>query len=82
MIILDANILIRAVLGRRVRQLLETYAPRGVRFYTPDIAFEDAGKYLLLLLKKQGKSDTNVAAAIEYLRQIIEPVDRHLYGAL
>ena len=28
MIVLDANILIRAVLGRRVRQLVETYAVR------------------------------------------------------
>ena len=30
MIVLDANVLIRAVLGRRVRQLIETYAARGV----------------------------------------------------
>lgn len=28
MIVLDANILIRAVLGRRVRQLIETYSSR------------------------------------------------------
>jgi predicted nucleic acid-binding protein len=80
MIVLDANILIRAVLGRRVRQLVETYAPRGVRFYAPDIAFEDAEKYLPLLLEKRGKPDTDVSAALEYLRQTIEPVDRELYG--
>ena len=45
MIVLDANILIRAVLGRRVRQLVETYAAQGVRFFAPDIAFDDAHKY-------------------------------------
>jgi len=28
MIVLDANILIRAVLGRRVRQLIDTYAAK------------------------------------------------------
>ncbi len=28
MIVLDANILIRAVLGRRVRQLIDTYGSR------------------------------------------------------
>jgi predicted nucleic acid-binding protein len=33
MIVLDANILIRAVLGKRVRQLLETYSDHGIRFY-------------------------------------------------
>ena len=38
MIVLDANILIRAVLGRRVRQLIETYSSRGVRFFAPDVA--------------------------------------------
>jgi predicted nucleic acid-binding protein len=51
-----------------------------VRFYAPDIAFEDAGKYLPPLLKKRVKPDTDVAAALEYLREIIEPVDRELYG--
>ena len=39
MIVLDANILIRAVLGRRVRELIESYARQGVRFLTPDVAF-------------------------------------------
>jgi predicted nucleic acid-binding protein len=40
MLVLDANILIRAVLGRRVRELLERYAVRGVRFLAPEAAFE------------------------------------------
>jgi len=37
MIVLHANILIRAVLGRRVRQLIETYGVRGARFFTPSV---------------------------------------------
>jgi hypothetical protein len=45
MIVLDANILIRAVLGRGVRQLIDTYAGQGVRFFAPDVAFDDAEKY-------------------------------------
>jgi predicted nucleic acid-binding protein len=80
MIVLDANILIRAVLGRRVRQLVETYAAQGVRFLAPDVAFDDAQKYLPPLLRKRGKSEVDVSASLEYLRQIIEPVDRELYG--
>ena len=55
MIVLDANILIRTVLGRRVRQLIETYAPKGVRFFASDVCFDDAEKYLPVLLKKRGK---------------------------
>jgi predicted nucleic acid-binding protein len=79
MIVLDANILIRAILGRRVRQLLETYGTRGFLFVAPDAAFNDAEKYLPPLLKKLGKADVDVPASLEYLRQIIEPIDRELY---
>jgi predicted nucleic acid-binding protein len=80
MIVLDANILIRAVLGHRVRQLLETYAGQSVRFFTPDVAFADATNYLPPLLKKRGKQDVDVPASLKYLRHIIEPVDREIYG--
>jgi len=80
MIVLDANILIRAVLGRRVRQLLDTYAASGVRFVAPDIAYDDAQKYLPLLLQKRGKPSDDVPVSLEYLREVVEPVDRDLYG--
>ena len=56
MIVLDANILIRAVLGRRARQLIDTYADQSVRFFGPDVAFDDAEKYLPSLLKKRGQA--------------------------
>jgi predicted nucleic acid-binding protein len=49
MIVLDANILIRAVLGKRVRQLLETYAVRGVRFYAPEVAYATPSSVLVSL---------------------------------
>jgi predicted nucleic acid-binding protein len=81
MIVLDANILIRAIMGRRVRQLLEEYTGQNVRFYAPDIAFADAGKYLPLLLRKRGKSDAGVASAIQFLQHLVEPVDSESYGA-
>jgi predicted nucleic acid-binding protein len=80
MIVLDANILIRAILGRRVRQLIETYAPQGVRFLAPDVAFDDAQKYLPPLLKKRGKHSADLSTSLDYLRQLIEPIDRDLYG--
>ena len=80
MIVLDTNILIRAVLGRRVRQLVETYAAQGLRFVAPDVAFNDAQKYLPPLLNKRGKSDVDVTASLEYLSQLIEPVDCELYN--
>jgi predicted nucleic acid-binding protein len=66
MIVLDANILIRAVLGRRVRQLIDIYASQGVRFFAPDVAFDDAEKYLPSLLKKRGIPHTDLSATFEY----------------
>jgi len=80
MIVLDANILIRAVLGRRVRQLLDAYTTAGVRFIAPDVAFHDAQKYLPRLLRKHGKPEMDVAGALEYFRRIVEPVNRDVYG--
>jgi predicted nucleic acid-binding protein len=80
MIIVDANILIRAVLGRNVRQLLETYAGHGIRFYAPDIAYADAAKYLPSLLRKKGKSDVDLPAALAYLQSLIQPILQDSYA--
>ena len=44
-LVLDADILLRAVFGQRVRELLETYEEE-VTFYSPDVCFEDARKYI------------------------------------
>jgi predicted nucleic acid-binding protein len=81
MIVLDANILIRAVLGRRVRQLLEEYAGRKTRFYAPYAAFADAEKYLPPLLQRRGKPDAGVSASLKYFQLLVEPVDSETYGA-
>jgi predicted nucleic acid-binding protein len=80
MIVLDANILIRAILGRRVRQLLDEYVGSNVRFYAPDVAFADAKKYVPALLKRRGKSDADLPASLEYLQQLIESVGPETYG--
>lgn len=80
MIVLDANILIRAVLGRRVRELVESYASQGVRFFAPDAAFDDAEKYLPSLLKERGITLADLSASLEYLRNVIEPIASDLYA--
>ena len=45
MVVLDANILIRAVLGRRVREILEAHSTR-TRFFAPDTAIAEAREHL------------------------------------
>jgi predicted nucleic acid-binding protein len=79
MIVIDANIVFRAILGKRVLQLLEEYSARGVRFFAPDVAFDDARKYLPVLLRKRGRSEESLKTTLEYLRTIIEPVEFNIY---
>lgn len=43
-LVLDANILLRAILGTKVLSLLETHED-SVFFYSPDVCFDDARKY-------------------------------------
>lgn len=52
-IVLDANILIRLVLGTRVRALVLNHIDQ-VEFFTPAVCFEDARKYLPAILSRRG----------------------------
>ena len=53
MLVLDANVLIRAVLGRRVRTLLVEYS-NTVEFFAPDVAFAEAREHLPNVLTMRG----------------------------
>ena len=44
-IVIDANILVRAVLGERVRNLIIEHH-QAVEFFIPDVCVADAQKYL------------------------------------
>ena len=52
-LVLDSNIRLRAVLGRRVREILETYEDQA-RFYTPDACFQDAQRYIPVISNLRG----------------------------
>jgi predicted nucleic acid-binding protein len=67
------------VLGRRVRELLERYAVRGVRFLAPEAAFEEASKNLPMLLEKKGIPRDDVLASLSELRAIVEAVEADFY---
>jgi hypothetical protein len=49
-IVLDGNILVRAVLGSRVPDLLAAHAARAT-FLAPDVAFDDVREHLPSLLR-------------------------------
>ena len=78
-IVLDANILIRAVLGKRVRELLVDNAER-VQFFSPDVAYADARKYLPALLEKRGVHSDSAMAVLDALETIVRPVELGVYA--
>ena len=80
-IVLDANILIRAVLGVRVRKLVTTYA-HEIQFVAPDVAYEDALKYLPALLEKRGVPAEPAMTVLEGLTSIIEVLDAEVYAGM
>ncbi len=80
-IILDANILIRAVLGKRVRELIVDNAD-VVQFFAPDGAYADARKYLPSLLEKRGVKSEPAMAVLDVLESIVRPLELGVYQGL
>jgi len=78
-LVLDANILMRAVLGRRVRELLERYEDSAT-FYSPDVCFDDARHYLRQVLEKRGLAPDSGLTVLEQISQLVLPVDGSLYA--
>jgi predicted nucleic acid-binding protein len=77
-LVLDANILLRAVFGVRVRSLLETYED-SVWFYAPDTCFADARKYIPSVAAKRRIDPAPGILVLNHLSRLIEIVDRSLY---
>ena len=77
-LVLDANILLRAVFGIRVRSLLEAYEST-VAFYTPDVCFDDARKYIPDLAVRRKFDPTAGLLVLEQLSKLVDTVDISLY---
>jgi predicted nucleic acid-binding protein len=80
-IVLDANILIRAVLGRRARELILDHAV-DVQFFAPDVAYADARKYLPALLAKRGIKSVAIMNVLDTLESIVRPLELDQYAGL
>jgi len=77
-LVLDANILLRAALGIRVLNILETYDGL-VSFHTPDICFRDARKYVGVISAKQNLDATAGFLVLDRIALIVQTVDQGLY---
>lgn len=83
-IVLDANILIRLVVGEKVPALLAKHSAQA-DFLAPDTAFDEARRHLPAILNARGDDGTATAAALDALDAavaIVTPVPANSYGPL
>lgn len=67
-LVIDANILIRAVLGRRVKVTLTSHA-EDVDVFAPEVAFADAEEHLPAVLSKFDRA-AEIEPALAFLNQL------------
>jgi predicted nucleic acid-binding protein len=76
--VLDANIIVRAVLGTKARQLIERYAA-DVSLFAPDTAFAEVDEHLPGLLAKRGISVELSTAVLERLSLLVQELPQSFY---
>jgi len=80
-LVVDANILMRAVLGKRVRQVFETYAG-DVSFFVPESAYAEAEEHLTALVIERGGEPEKALALLRSLGRLVELVGNEVYMTL
>ncbi|MBN8734487.1 MAG: nucleotide-binding protein [Acidobacteria bacterium] len=80
MLVLDANILIRAVLGSRVLGLLRKYGGQ-VEFLAPDVAFQEAREHLPGILQARQIAAAPAMATLDLLTGLVQAVGAETYAS-
>lgn len=80
-LVLDANILVRAVLGKRVRAVIEAHA-EDVSFFVPEAAYAEAEEHLATLIVKRGGDPEKALSLLRSLRSLVVLVGCDAYGEL
>ncbi len=79
-IVLDANILVRAVLGKQVLPLLHAYKD-SVSFFTPEICFDEARRNIVALSAKRRLDARSLLTILEHLGPVVGAIDHDVYQA-
>jgi predicted nucleic acid-binding protein len=76
---MDANILVRAVLGNRVRAVIETYA-ESASFFVPEVSYSEAEEHLATLVARRGGDPEKALSLLRSLRSLMVPIESDVYG--
>lgn len=79
-LVLDANILIRSVLGWRVNELILAGSD-AIDFFSPAPAFAEAAEHLPALLEKR-KKQASPTESLERLKILVRPLDFDFYAPM
>jgi predicted nucleic acid-binding protein len=79
MLVLDANILMRAVLGKHARALLAKYGER-IEFVAPDVAFDEARRRLPEVLERRRLQGEPFMAFFDSLATVVRTVEFEVYS--
>jgi predicted nucleic acid-binding protein len=80
-LVIDANILVRAVLGERVRAVIGAHA-EDVSFFVPEVAYAEAEEHLATLVIKRGGNPEKALALLRSLRSLVVLIGSEVYGEL
>jgi predicted nucleic acid-binding protein len=78
-LVVDANILVRAVLGKRVRAVIEAHA-EDVSFFVPEAAYCEAKEHLAALVVKHGGDPEKALSLLHCLRNLMVSIGNDVYG--
>lgn len=78
-LVLDANILIRAVLGQKVRKILEANA-ESISFFIPETAYAEAEEHLAGLVIKRGGNPVKGLLLLRSMAALGTVVEPDLYA--
>ena len=80
-LVVDANIPVRAVLGTRVRGVIEVHAGQ-VSFFVPDVAYAEAEEHLPALVAKRGGDPEKAIGFLRCLAGLVELIGHEAALAL
>ena len=78
-LVIDANILVRAVLGRRVREIIETHAEQA-SFFVPEVAYAEAEEHLPALVIRRGGDPDKALRFLRSLRGLVDLIGSEVYS--
>lgn len=78
-LVVDANILVRAVLGQRVRAVIEAHAGE-VSFFVPELAYAEAEEHLPSLVLRRGGDPQKALKLLRSICDLMELVSSEVYA--